>query len=55
MKVAEVRLPDEWEQWSCEACPFSYVDFTRDYDGFIDECVLGNENGCPVTAKEIEE
>lgn len=54
MKVAEVRLPDEWEQWSCEMCPFSYVDLSRD-DGFTDECVLGNSDGCPVTAKEKEE
>lgn len=54
MKVAEIRLPDEWEQWSCDVCPFSYVDLSRD-DGFTDECVLGNSDGCPITAKEKEE
>ena len=54
MKIAEIILPNEWEQWSCEACPFSYVDFSCD-DGYPYECALGNSDGCPVTAKEKEE
>ena len=54
MKIAEVRLPDEWEQWSCEICPFSYLHDTE--DGLENVCILQTESdGCPVKAKEEEE